>query len=210
MNTKSITTILLSGFLFQDFSEASTVIIDDFSSGQFSINSNGTTRDTSLISSSIASSRWSRGSGSDNWTASVDSDTSTLSYAVSNPIATTRFAITYSSSTGSLDLIGLSALLIEVNDLVGFGQIYAFEGSSSSLLDVIPVDLTITGSIIIPFANMNTANPTNPSELTFYIVPQSPDFAITISSIGAIPEPTSAIMITISAFTLILRRRRKQ
>ena len=192
---------------------SATVILDDFSSGPFSIGSSEDSRYGSSIISPLAEHRSISATLNDtaNWSASVDTVISTLVYSANNPSLSTRLRVTYSNAPGThLNLIGFNAFVLQVDSLNGVGQLFVFEGIGSTFEGVIPVDLNTTGELVIPFANMNSSNPTNPSEVTFFFRPEGEEFSISISSIGVIPEPSSAIMMSLGAFALMLRRKRNQ
>lgn len=209
-NSTLLTALSIAMYSFESCNGAS-IVIDNFNSGPFSISSGSDTADISLIASPIAESRWARGSGSNNWSASVNGVTGTLTYTLNvprtDPSPTTRFEVTYFDSTSNLNLLGFNAFVLHVSNFSGIGQVYAFEGTGSTLDGVTPVPFNSIGDLVIPFDYMNASDPFNPSAITFWIVPESSDFSITLSGISVIPEPSVALLALLGASSLLLRRR---
>lgn len=212
MKGKSIALVLTSIVQMGGIGMSATVILDDFSSGPFSIGSSEAARYGSPITSPLAGHR-SIGANLDEtayWSASVDTLTSTFVYSANNPSSSTRLSVTYSNAPGTrLDLLGFNAFVLQIESLNGVGRLFVFEGIGSTFEGVIPVELNDTGELVIPFANMNSSNPTNPSEVTFFFNPQSEEFSIRLSSISVIPEPSVPMFTALGLSALAFRRHRK-
>ncbi len=191
--------------------KASVVIIDDFSTSPYNIGTTMLSSDISPITSPIADSRWVNGNGTQEWNSFVDIGTGTLNHSVGGtPSPGQRFAISYSPDSGVLNLLGFSHFVISVQGLIGTADLYVFyRGSSSQILPRVPITIDSTGDFFIPFSYMGVADPFSPSSVDFRIFPTDEDFSITLSSIGVIPEPSSAIMIALGAFAMTLMRRRQ-
>jgi len=212
MNTKLQITVYLICICTINPCESASVIIDDFTSGSYAISNNTPTSDLSPITSVVSNNRWSRGSGSINWASSVDNSLGILTYTLTLPRSdapspTTGLSITYSNSESNLNLAGFDAFFVNVSNVIGTGVIYAFEGPSRSLDDLIPVAFAGAGQLYIPFANMDAVNTVDPNSITFRIVPQSADFSVSLTSITLVPEPSVAFLLVLGASSLLLRRR---
>lgn len=186
-------------------------MLDDFTSGAYTISNATPISDNSSIVSSLSDNRWVRGAGSINWASSVDDVSGILTYTLTlprgdAPSPSTLFDITYSNTSETLNLFGFNAFVLNVSQVSGIGIVYAFEGVGSTLAGVVPVAFNESGNLVIPFENMNAANTVNPDAITFRIVPQSAGFSVTLSNITVIPEP-SAILLVLGASSLLLRRR---
>ena len=186
-------------------------MLDDYTSGAFSISNATPISDNSTIVSPLSNNRWVRGAGSINWSSSVDAALGSLSYTLTlprgdAPSPSTLLDITYSSTSENLNLFGYNAFVLNVSEVSGIGIVYAFEGVSSTLSGVVSVAFNGSGDLVIPFENMNAVNTVNPSAVTFRIVPQSADFSVTLSNITVIPEPSVALLAMLSASSFLVRR----
>jgi hypothetical protein len=142
----------------------------------------------------------------------VDLGFNTFSYVLAlrpggNPLEDHSFRINYSKSSGNINLLGYNAFLINASSVVGSAMVYAYVGTGAPSLDVIPVSLNGSGNVVVPFSNMAAINPTNPSSISFLIVPQTLDFSITLNGISVIPEPSAFILSALGACVLLVRRR---
>lgn len=211
MKTIIKTMFMLAALAGAFCSHAATVILDDFSTGPFSIGTGIGTSDGSVISSPIADTRRTWGTGANPWSSTLDDVAGVLSYSLSlpqsAPSSDTRLAISYRSSVGNnLNLVGYDAFVIHVGSIEGTGQILAFVGAAPPL-DVVPVSLSGAGEVVIPFDNMKATNPTSPSSVTFWIIPHNKDFSVTLDGISVIPEPSAIWLAAMGASVLLVRRR---
>jgi hypothetical protein len=212
MKTNSLTNLITFLFLTcWSSAKASVVIIDDFSTSPYSIGTSMLSSDISPITSPIADSRWVNGNGTQVWSSLVNAGTGTLNYSVSGiPSPGQRLGIVYSRDSGLLNLTGFSHFVVSVQSLAGSADLYVlYRGSSSQILPEMPITISSSGDYFIPFSHMGVSDPFSPSSVHFRIFPTSDDFSITLSSIGVIPEPTSALMIALGTFAMTLMRRRK-
>lgn len=208
--------IKLIGFIAYSMagpSNAATVIFDDFIFGSYNIGTGRpTSQNTSLINMPLVDTRVAEGFGLGFWSSTVDTGDNTLFYALSlrpggNPLEGHSFRITYSNSSSNINLLGFNAFELNVGSVVGSAMVFAYVGAGNPSLDVVPVALNGSGDIVIPFSNMAATDPTNPSSISFLIVPQTLVFTSTFNSIKVIPEPSAFILSALGACILLVRRR---
>lgn len=206
--------IYIATFITLSYSQlvASIVVVDDFSTGSYSIGSSAFSSNTSSITSTIADSRTSTGSGSQCWASSIDVNIGLLQYSVTGePAPGQRLSILYANDDGNLNLAGFSHFFLDVSSIMGTADIFVlFRGAHDRISSEIPFNLSESGQFYIPFTYMGVADPSSPSSVVFRIFPTSDDFSITLSSIAVIPEPSSAFMIALGALSIVVMRRRKQ
>lgn len=211
MKTQLLYTPALLTLIFLSTSNAATVILDDFSTGRSNVSSGGASQTTQSISSPFADSRMLMGSGSQHWNALVDITSTTLEYSVSIPggvlAPDQRLELKYLSSLGDFNLLGYDAFVFHVEALSGVGQIIAYFGDSGHQLGAVPVSLTATGDLYIPFANINPHDLSSIDSVHFRILPQDANFSVTLSGIGVIPEPSALLLSALGACFLLIRRR---
>lgn len=194
-------------------SNAATVIFDDFVTGGYDIGTGRpTSQNTSSINMPLVDTRGAEGFGLGFWSSTVETGDNTLSYALSlrpggNPLEGHSFRITYSNSSSNINLLGFNAFVLNVGSVLGSAMIYAYVGAGNPMLDVIPVELSGSGDIVIPFSNMAEIDPTQPNAISFLIVPQTLVFTSTFNSISVIPEPSAFILSALGACVLLVRRR---
>jgi hypothetical protein len=211
MKTKTFTFTAVAFYFHLHTLSASIVVIDDFTSGPYNIGSSSLSSNTSSITSLVADSRRGAGTGTQEWQSSVNTTNGLLFYSVTGaPAPGQRLSITYSSDSDTLNLIGFTHFVFSVDDLIGGADLFVlYRGSSNQIFAETPIDIDSSGDFYIPFSFMGVSDPFSPSSVVFRVIPTSDDFSITLSSIGVIPEPSTAIMIALGASTLFLRRRRK-
>jgi len=194
-------------------SNAATVVFDDFSTGRSSISSSGSSQSNQSISSPFADSRALTGSGAQNWSALVNITSTTLLYSVSLPggslAPNQRLQLDYVSSLGVINLLGYDSLVFHVSALSGAGQIMAYFGDTGHQSGALPVNLTSTGDLYIPFTNANPYNPAAIDSIHFWILPQDANFSVTFTGISVIPEPSALILSALGACVLLIHRRKK-
>lgn len=213
MKTRLIVILTAVGTALMGAASAATVVFDDFSSGAYSIAFPGIGNDNSEIDSLFADRRLAGGNGLGNWSSTVDIDAGVFTYTLEiprmDPGPNEWFTLSYRNSQGNMSLLGYDAFVIHVESVIGTGQIMAYVGTGGPSPSVISVSL-VEGDLIIPFANMAATNPENPSAINFQIIPQDPDFSVTISGIGVIPEPSTAAIAGLGAVLLVARRHRRK
>lgn len=211
MKTKTFTVTAVAFYFHLHTLSASIVVIDDFTSGPYNIGSSSLSSNTSSITSLVADSRRGAGTGTQEWQSSVNTTNGLLFYSVTGaPAPGQRLSITYSSDSDTLNLIGFTHFVFSVDDLIGGADLFVlYRGSSNQIFAETPINIDSSGDFYIPFSFMGVSDPFSPSSVVFRVIPTSDDFSITLSSIGVIPEPSTAIMIALGASTLFLRRRRK-
>lgn len=212
---KTITLQLLGIFAYftGTSSHAATVVFDDFSSGFYDIGTGKPSRqNTSPITAPLIDTRSVVGFGAGAWSSTVDVGSDTFSYVLAlrpggNLLEDHRFRINYSISSGNINLLGFDAFVLNVDSVVGSAMVFAYVGTGAPSLGVVPVSLNGSGNIVIPFSNMAEIDPTNPSSISFLIVPQTLDFSVTFDGINVIPEPSAIVLSMLGACVLLVRRR---
>lgn len=203
--------IVSFALLILNTSNAATVIFDDFSTGRSSISSSGSSQSNQLIVSLFADSRTLTGSGTQNWSALVNITSTTLSYSLSIPSGildpSQRLQLDYVSSLGNFNLLGYDSFVFHVSALSGAGQVMAYFGASGHQSGALPVNLTSTGDLYIPFTSANAHNPASIDSIHFWILPQDANFSVTFTGISVIPEPSALILSALGACALLVRRR---
>jgi hypothetical protein len=207
LKSRLILTLAAPHIALISYASAASTVFDDFSSGGYP--SNGGMNSVSIVTP-FADNRLSYGSGS-GWSSSVDTFGGVLTYTLNtrvDPGSDYWFDMIYTSSLGNMNLVGYNAFIIHIQNLTGDGQMLAHFGSGTPASSVIPLTLSGTGDLVIPFASMGSTIPDSPSFITFEIIPGSRDFSITLSGISVIPEPSTAALASISTFFIMARRRR--
>jgi hypothetical protein len=216
MKTISIQILGIFTYFAGGASNAATVIFDDFSSGAYDIGTGKPSRqNTSPITAPLLDTRSVAGFGAGAWSSTVDVGSDTFSYVLAlrpggNPLEDHSLRIHYSNSSGNISLLGFDAFVINTGSVVGSAMVFAYVGTGDPSLGVVPVSLNGTGNTVIPFSNMAEMDPTNPSSISFLIVPQTLDFSVTFSGISVIPEPSAIVLSMLGASVLLVRRRPEQ
>jgi hypothetical protein len=213
MKTTLILLIVITTYLTSPSSPGATVIFDDFTTGAYDIGiTKPSSQNTSPVVAPLVDTRSSVGFGAGFWSSTVDTGAGTLSYVLAlrpggNPLKDHSFRVNYSNSSGNINLLGFDAFVLSAGSVVGSAMVYAYVGTGVPSLGAVPVSLNGSGSVVIPFSNMAATDPTNPSSISFLIVPQTLDFSATLNEISVIPEPSALILSALGACVLLVRRR---
>ncbi len=195
---------------------AAVMVIDDFATGGFSVwfsvsDSRPTMRESGLLSLMPGGrvTRLTHGEGWGFWHAtSTPQDGGSMNYTLElrgdPPYGVNWLDIGYLRS-GGFDLSGYEAFSLSIGNLVGRGEVIAYSGSSEG----IPVPITGTGELLIPFEMMQSPVPTDRlTSLHFRFIGLTADFLVTVDRIAAVPEPSGALLALPGVLALLARRRR--
>ncbi len=121
------------------------------------------------------------------------------------PYGTNYLKVSYTRG-GGFDLSGYDAFSLFISGLVGSGVIVVSDNNWS---EAVPVPITGTGELVVPFSLMNNIAPINRlSGLEFRFIGLTEDFSVTVDRITAVPEPSGASLVLLGGAMLLFRRRR--
>lgn len=188
------------------------LVIDDFATGGFSVSESYPTMRESGLSLPIGENvtRLASGRGYAYWHAtSTPQNSGSMNYTLElrgdPPYGTNYLNIAYMRS-GGFDLSGYDAFSIFISGLVGSGVIVVSDNNWS---EAVPVPITGTGALVVPFSFMNNVAPINRlSSLDFRFIGLTEDFSVTVDQIAAVPEPSGASLVLLGGLMLLSRRRR--
>ncbi len=202
--------IALSGILSLSPSNAATLLLDDFSSGSFSLAFGGTTSNSGPFVTPLTDQRTVAGVGFPNWTATLASGD--LAYSVNQLDPSPRrnyLNINYSLASGSFSLLGYDAFAVDVSNVIGSGEFVAFVDGAPSA--DIRFAINGSGTIVSPFAGLDTSQSIGSlSQMNFRFYAISDDFSLTIDNVRIVPEPSASLLVGFGVASLLFQRRRKK
>lgn len=198
--------VLFANFAALSSSKAATLLLDDFSSGSFSLGFGGLTSDSASFATPITDQRTVSGVGDPNWTATLGAGS--LTYVVDSLSQGRNYlAINYSSS-GTFSILGGNAFALDLLNVVGTGElIVSVSGSGGNNLRV---PISESGTVVSPFSFLDTSQSLDSlAALNFRINAVSEDFSLNIDNIRLIPEPSAFILLLLGGGGFAIRRRRQ-
>ena len=202
--------LLFASILCLSPSDAATLLLDDFSSGSFSLSFGGTTSNSGSFGTPLTDQRTVSGVGFPNWTATLA--TGDLGYSVNQLDPSPRrnyLNLRYSLASGTFSMLGYDAFAVDVTNVVGSGEFVAFVDGAPSA--DIRFAITGPGTIVSPFSGLDTSQSLGSlSQMNFRFYAISDDFSLTIDNVRIIPEPSASLLIVFGAVTLLSQRRRKK
>ena len=191
---------------------ASSIMLDSFTEGGFSLPVTGDSNNSSMIQSDLSLTRtvslFDPGVSSSLLQTSIGILNFTFNLRGTNTKDSVFSTLSYRNSDNSaINLLGLNAAAFQITNLRGEGEVLVY-GSSGSDRST-PLPLTGTGTIVYPFslANGYLGGSSN-TTLGFRFIPRSLNFSVTMSEITLIPEPSGACLLVFGAAALINRRSR--
>jgi hypothetical protein len=210
-NFNSFRFALIASLIAVSQGDAAVLVVDDFASGGFSVSESYPTMREIGLSLPIGEnvSRLVSGDGLAYWNAqSSPLFGGSMNYTLElrgDPIHVQSYLNVSYQRSGGFDLSGYDAFSLSISNLVGRGEIIAYSGSFKG----IPVPITGTGELLIPFELMQNSLPLDRLlSLHFRFIGLSKDFSVTVDRIAAVPEPSGACLALLGSLMLLFRRRR--
>lgn len=189
--------------------EGATLLLDDFSSGSYSLASGGTTSNSSAFTSPLTDQRTVSGVGFPNWTVTLTPEELRFNVDQVDPNPGRNYLnLNYTLSSGTFSLLGYNAFAVDVTNVVGIGEFVAFVDGAPS------ADLRFTingsGTIVSPFSALDTSQSLSSlTRMNFRFIALSDDFSLSIDNVRIVPEPSSLLLSGVAAASLLFRRRRE-
>jgi hypothetical protein len=188
---------------------AATLLLDDFSSGSFSLASGGTTSNSGAFASPLTNQRTVSGVGPANWAITLAPEE--LAYTVDQLTLLPRrnfFDLSYSKTVGTFSIIEFQAFAVDLFNVVGNGELLiSVDGSAGR---DIRVPINGSGTLVSPFSNLRTSQPLDSlSLINFSFIAVSEDFSLSIDNVRIVPEPSALLLSGVAAASLLFRRRRE-
>lgn len=202
--------LIVAGVSNPTLAVAATLLVDDFSSGNFTLEFGGDTSNSASHTTSLTDQRTVSGIGDPNWIITLASGALSYSFDRLNPNRDRNFLdIDYFTSSGTFSILGYDAFALDLSGVSGSGElIVSVDGSMG--LDI-PVPFNGSGIVVFPFTNLGTSQPLDSLTLMqFRLHATSEDFSATIDNVRLIPEPSAALLSILGVVTAALRRRRKK
>lgn len=201
--------ITFFGALSISRSDATTLLLDDFSSGGFSLSPEGTRSNSGPFVTPLTDQRTIAGVGSPNWTATLTQGD--VSYSVNQLDPRPRrnyLQIRYSLGSGSFSLDGYDAFAVDVFDVVGSGEFIAFVDGFPA--GDIRIPINGPGTLVSPFTGLDTSQSLESlTQMNFYILAISADFSLTVDNVRVVPEPSTSFLFVLGILFGLFRRRRQ-
>lgn len=204
--------IIITG-ISQFSASASSILLDSFTEGGFSLPASGVSNNRSTIQSDWSLSRtvslFDPGVSSSLLQTSSGSLIFTFNLRGTNTKDSVFSTINYINSDNSaFNLLGLNAAVFQITNLSGEGEVLVYGSSGPRNSTALP--LTGTGTIEYPFSLANGyLGGSGNSSLDFRIIPRSMNFSVTMSEITLIPEPSGACLLVLAAASLMNRCSRR-
>ena len=202
--------IAISGILGLSPSDGATLLLDDFSSGSFSLSFGGTTSNSGPFGTPLTDQRTVTGVGFPNWTATLASGD--LSYSVDQldpSPGRNLLRINYFLSSGTFSILGYDAFAVDLSNVIGTGEFEVrVSGNPGGPPDLI-VPISGSGTVIYPFSGLETSLPLDQLDsITFRFSAISEDFSATIDNVRIVPEPSTSLLVGFGVASLLFQRRR--
>ena len=201
--------IFVTTVLMAPASNAAVLIIDPFSEGDFSLNSNGTRTNETRIAETIVNIRRVEGLGLGQWTATMVPSDGFIGYEALEIIPAGRpyaLFVSYFRSGGSFNLTGFDSFRLDFGEVSGNAML-AISVNSSDTNSLVEVPLTASGVVEYPFANMAASSLNSQSHITIRITPDSTPFSLRLNEVALVPEPNALVLAMLGVFAVIRRRR---
>lgn len=204
--------IVILGALGLAMSEGATLLLDDFSSGAFSLSFDGATSNSGPFITPLTDQRTVTGVGFPNWTATLASGE--LAYSVDQLEPSPRrniLRINYYLSIGTFSILGYDAFAVDLSDVIGTGEFEVrVSGNPGAPPDLI-VPISGSGTVMYPFSGLETSSLLDSLDsVTFRFFAISVDFSATIDNIRIVPEPSASLLIGLGVASLLFQRRRRK
>lgn len=206
--------VCLGALLSPSVCAGAALLLDDFSTGSFSLSSGGSTSASGSFATPLTDQRGASGVGLPNWTAvlvpgEVGFDVNQLNPRPGRTILT----LSYWTTAGTFSILGYDAFALDFGSVVGTGEMRVTVDGSGGREVRIPI--TESGTIVSPFSYLDTSQSLSSlTFMTFHVSATTPNFSTTIDNIRIVPEPsTFLLLLGVAAVTLLrlvhLRRKRK-
>ena len=207
---------LLAIFLFSPIGlgrvAGATLLLDDFSSGSFSLASGGTTSNSAAFASPLTDRRTISGVGIATSIWAITLAPEELAYTANQLPPLTRpssLSLYYSKTIGTFSILGYEAFAIDLRNVVGSGELIVSVSGSGGRDSVVPI--VGSGTVISPFSFLDTTQSLGSiSAINFRINAVSEDFSLSIDNVRLIPEPSSSLLIILGIASTALHRCRRK
>lgn len=208
LTMKTVLLVLTATACGLSASNATTLLLDDFSTGAFALAFGETTSDSASLASPLTDQRTVSGVGDPNWTVTLNTDS--LTYIVDSISEGRNYLTLNYSSTGTFSILGYDAFAIDLLNVVGTGELIVSVSGSGG--NNISVPISGAGTVVSPFSFLDTSQPLDSlSAMNFRINAISEDFSANIDNVRIVPEPSAApLLIGLSAVSVLFQRRRKK
>jgi len=189
---------------------AATLLLDDFSSGGFSLASGSTTSNSGAFASPLTNQRTISGIGFPNWTITLTPEE--LAYTVDqlSPLPGRNYLnLAYTKSVSTFSILGFNAFAVDLSNVVGNGE-FAVSVDGSAGRDI-RVPVNGSGALSSPFSNLGTSHSLDSLTLiNFRFIALSKDFSLSIDNVRIVPEPSSSLLFLLGLVGTTLHRRRRR
>ena len=189
-------------------SGAATLLLDDFSSGTFSLGSGGVTSISQPYVTPLTNERTVTGVGAPTWSASLASGE--LAYVANNPRPGRNYLEINYSSSSTFSILEFDAFAIDVTSVTGTGELIVFVDGAPTF-EALQLSIAAPGEWVYPTSDLLTGQSLDSiSQINVRFTPVSEDFGVTVDNVRLIPELSSSLFVAFGALVTTLRRRRTQ
>lgn len=198
---------IFAAFIGINSCSAATLLLDDFSIGDFDLSSSGTASDSIPLSTPLTNERTVTGVGASTWSSTLASGE--LDYIVSHPRPGRHYLEINYSASGTFSILGFDAFALGVADVTGTGEFIVFVDGAPTF-GALRIPVTQSGELTYLISEVVTDQSFDSiSQMNFRFIPSSEDFSVTIDNVRLIPEPSSFSLVALGLSIAILARRRK-
>jgi hypothetical protein len=190
---------------------ATSILVDDFTKGAFSLRQDGATLDTDTLSGNFINQRRVNVTGGGVYTCTSVLGSGEMNYTVTRPDfpSGVSLSLIYAKDDFSaINLLGMDAFVIKVTGIVGECDVTAF--LQRGAIGSVPVLVSRPGDFRFSFANTGNTSPLNAlNEISFRIVPRSVNLSLTLGQIAIVPEPSSSVCLALAGVAFLRHRSRR-